>query len=352
MGFGGQKIKPTGMILLPLRFRDKVKARNIEVDFLLVTSPWPTMSFWGGQLCTSSKRMMGVLANCMEITGWPEHAISSVSRHLWNRRPSVFIIIGLLHRGPIVIVVVRGRPHHLDARYPHHRKDSKVHQPWILALNMVLVIVFDVLHVGFKVALFLKVIGCQGLHELSKELRTILVAVMITLPLSRSHPLSSHSSLNLNVGMGFFQLTLQIRFLCISGLLLLLHLLQAPLVLGRLVKERKSDKEEKSRERLVLISAMATCSSMTLGGSAEQEGARAQDLARLSTKLQPSRVARMRVPIKSDEVEDKVEGEVEDTHNPFEDSKKECEDATVNLKEDKQGAESLSLSLSRKPVSL
>ena len=41
-----------------------------------------------------------------------------------------------------------------------------------------------------------------------------------------------------------------------------------------LVKERKSDNEEKSRERLILASATVTYSSMTLGGSAEQEGAR------------------------------------------------------------------------------
>jgi len=36
LGFGGQEVNPTGMICLPLRFGDKVKAKNLEVDFLVV----------------------------------------------------------------------------------------------------------------------------------------------------------------------------------------------------------------------------------------------------------------------------------------------------------------------------
>jgi len=39
LGFGGQEVNPTRMIYLPLRFRDKAKARNIEVDFLVVDVP-------------------------------------------------------------------------------------------------------------------------------------------------------------------------------------------------------------------------------------------------------------------------------------------------------------------------
>ncbi|KAJ8422896.1 hypothetical protein Cgig2_026417 [Carnegiea gigantea] len=35
----GQEMNPTGMIRLPLRFDDKVKARNLEVDFLVVDVP-------------------------------------------------------------------------------------------------------------------------------------------------------------------------------------------------------------------------------------------------------------------------------------------------------------------------
>ncbi|KAJ8431110.1 LOW QUALITY PROTEIN: hypothetical protein Cgig2_015678 [Carnegiea gigantea] len=39
LGFGGQEVNPTGMIRLPLCFVDKLKARNVEVDFLVVDVP-------------------------------------------------------------------------------------------------------------------------------------------------------------------------------------------------------------------------------------------------------------------------------------------------------------------------
>ncbi|KAJ8424064.1 hypothetical protein Cgig2_028737 [Carnegiea gigantea] len=38
-GFGGQEVNPTGTIRLPLRFGEKLKARNLEVDFLVVDVP-------------------------------------------------------------------------------------------------------------------------------------------------------------------------------------------------------------------------------------------------------------------------------------------------------------------------
>ena len=38
-GSGGQEVNPTGMICLPLCFGDKTKARNLEVDFLVVDVP-------------------------------------------------------------------------------------------------------------------------------------------------------------------------------------------------------------------------------------------------------------------------------------------------------------------------
>jgi len=39
LGFGGQEVNPTGMIHLPFHFGDKVKAKNLEVDFLVVDVP-------------------------------------------------------------------------------------------------------------------------------------------------------------------------------------------------------------------------------------------------------------------------------------------------------------------------
>lgn len=39
LGFGGQEVNPTGTICLLLHFGDKAKARNLEVDFLVVDVP-------------------------------------------------------------------------------------------------------------------------------------------------------------------------------------------------------------------------------------------------------------------------------------------------------------------------
>ncbi|KAJ8426090.1 hypothetical protein Cgig2_006571 [Carnegiea gigantea] len=38
-GFGGQEVNPTGVIRLPLRFGDKIRVKNLEVDFLVVDVP-------------------------------------------------------------------------------------------------------------------------------------------------------------------------------------------------------------------------------------------------------------------------------------------------------------------------
>jgi len=38
-GFGGQEVDITGIIRLPTRFSDKLKAKNLEVDFLVVDIP-------------------------------------------------------------------------------------------------------------------------------------------------------------------------------------------------------------------------------------------------------------------------------------------------------------------------
>jgi len=51
-----------------------------------------------------------------------------------------------------------------------------------------------------------------------------------------------------------------------------------------LAKERKSNKEGRSRERLGLASTMATCSSVIFNGSVEPEEARTHDLVKPFTK--------------------------------------------------------------------
>jgi len=39
LGFGGQEVNPTGIIRLPVRFGDKIKSKNLEVDFLVIDAP-------------------------------------------------------------------------------------------------------------------------------------------------------------------------------------------------------------------------------------------------------------------------------------------------------------------------
>ena len=51
LGLGGQEVNPSGIIHLPLHFGDNVKARTLEVEFLVVDVPitynvilgWPTL---------------------------------------------------------------------------------------------------------------------------------------------------------------------------------------------------------------------------------------------------------------------------------------------------------------------
>ncbi|KAJ8424501.1 hypothetical protein Cgig2_017734 [Carnegiea gigantea] len=64
LGFGGQEVTPVGMIHLPLQFGDKMKSRNLEVDFLVVEL---TMLLSLHTYCNSNKRsMMAVSGRYLE----------------------------------------------------------------------------------------------------------------------------------------------------------------------------------------------------------------------------------------------------------------------------------------------
>ncbi|KAJ8440101.1 hypothetical protein Cgig2_026452 [Carnegiea gigantea] len=77
MGFGWQEVNPIGMILLLLRFGDKVKVRNLEVDFLVVDVPtaYNVMSSLDDQLYKrfSSRLTIEVWASCKETRERPEN---------------------------------------------------------------------------------------------------------------------------------------------------------------------------------------------------------------------------------------------------------------------------------------
>ena len=52
LDFGGQEVNPMRMIRLPIHFGDKVKARSLEVDFLVVDAPMAYNVIWDGQTYT------------------------------------------------------------------------------------------------------------------------------------------------------------------------------------------------------------------------------------------------------------------------------------------------------------
>ncbi|KAJ8422377.1 hypothetical protein Cgig2_006447 [Carnegiea gigantea] len=88
LGFMGQEVNPNGMIRLPLSFRDKVRAKNLEVDFLVVD----------------------FLMAYNIILGRPT-----------LHKVKVFIMIAGFGRPSSVAFEGLGlRPHHPGARFPHH----------------------------------------------------------------------------------------------------------------------------------------------------------------------------------------------------------------------------------------
>ncbi|KAJ8440105.1 hypothetical protein Cgig2_026456 [Carnegiea gigantea] len=82
-GFRGKEVNPTRMIILPMRFGHKAKARNLEVDFL------PTLHKVKAVIASyllqvQFKAMMKVWASCKETSEWPENATLLASGHWWD----------------------------------------------------------------------------------------------------------------------------------------------------------------------------------------------------------------------------------------------------------------------------
>ncbi|KAJ8438076.1 hypothetical protein Cgig2_025481 [Carnegiea gigantea] len=140
LSFEGQDVNPIRVIRLPLRFRDKVKAKNLEVDLLVVDVP------------TAYNIILG--------------------------QPT-------LHKAT------------LDSGWR-----MKLHQLGILALGLSPAAIFQVLNVRLKVALFAEDLGCHGQQELPKQLGALVVTPLITLtsqprlPLGSEPPLAGAPSLS------------------------------------------------------------------------------------------------------------------------------------------------------------
>ncbi|KAJ8430161.1 hypothetical protein Cgig2_028047 [Carnegiea gigantea] len=158
--------------------------------------------------------------------------------------------------------------------------------------------VFNILNIRLEVALLEDGIGSLGHQEFLKEFCTILMSLPVTLMLGLGRSPFSVSKASFSF-FSFSQRRLYLiaessDFRC-SIWWSWIHLSSTETD-GRpgkglvnksagLAKERKSDEEERSRERLGLILAMATCSSGTFNGSSQPVGAKAHDFIRPSTKV-------------------------------------------------------------------
>ncbi|KAJ8437187.1 hypothetical protein Cgig2_007537 [Carnegiea gigantea] len=182
---------------------------------------------------------MGVLVNYREISGRPENATSSASAHLWN---------GRLSAEP------QGLHLWTKGRRPCHPLPLK---PWS---------------------------GPPGEKRQRLRLLRIPERILLALMLGFGRPFSSHRSLGLYIGAVPLAdvaspssrppRPLSLSSISPSG--------RSGKGLVRksagLAKDRKNDKEERSRERLGLTLAITTCSSVTFNGSVESEGAKTYDL--------------------------------------------------------------------------
>ncbi|KAJ8444056.1 hypothetical protein Cgig2_030913 [Carnegiea gigantea] len=250
-----QEVNPTGIIRLSLRFRNKNKARNVEVDFLVVDVP---MAY--------NVRLGRSTLNKVEI-----------------------------------------------------------HQLRISTLSLGLTTILYVFDIHFEIAILAESVGNQGLYA-------VLVSLPIALMLGFGGLLSPRCGLGLFLGrwrspfrpprpLSLFQRHLYLvaassnfrHFIWSKGL-------------GNnstgLVEEKIATRRKEVEKRFGFTSVMVTYSSVTFDGSIKPEGARAQDLVQGCVLEQ------------SEEVEDVVEGEVENIHDSFEDSKEAFEDAIVSLKEE------------------
>ncbi|KAJ8421329.1 hypothetical protein Cgig2_012821 [Carnegiea gigantea] len=267
---GNYEVNPTGMIRLPLHFRDKAKARNLK-----------------------TKR-------------------TKTNKDCRTSDARVLIITILMHRGLITFIirsrgltVKRGGLLIALTVFIKHGW-NKILQLRVPILGPSLTAVLDVLNVPLQVAFLSKRVRGQGYQEFSKEFCAVLRPALIALMLGLSHPLSFCSSLDLYFGVAssqasfsFFSFSQWCLYLAINSSEFwrsiwrslicprrkALELLSPSKQLSRVRQRKKNDEEERNRGKLGLTSAMAACSSVTLGGSKKLEGVRTYDLARLSTKV-------------------------------------------------------------------
>ncbi|KAJ8421251.1 LOW QUALITY PROTEIN: hypothetical protein Cgig2_015907 [Carnegiea gigantea] len=195
LGFEGQEVNPVGMIRIPLCFRDKAKARTLEVDFLVVNVP------------TTYNVILG-RSNLHKV----EALLPSTAS---NPPPSWSRVEASLSRG---VVSSSSRPPSITAGGLNSTNSGSRPTAWGSAA------IFYVLNVRFKIPLYAEGATCQGQQKLPKELCALIISLTIALVLSLDRLLS------LDI---YFGLVLQVRPLGLQGLFLFLQPLRAAFVLDR-----------------------------------------------------------------------------------------------------------------------
>ncbi|KAJ8438791.1 hypothetical protein Cgig2_023825 [Carnegiea gigantea] len=150
LGFSEQEVNPTGMIHLPVCFIDKLKAKNLGVDFLVVNVP----------------------TAYNVILGHPTlHKLSTILTILIIRSPGISIQ-GVSCLIPCTITLAGRR--------------NKLHLVEVAALILSLLMLVDVVEVGLVVAILLKFVG-QLHQELVQIPQGIGKALLIALLPGLSH---------------------------------------------------------------------------------------------------------------------------------------------------------------------
>ncbi|KAJ8421917.1 LOW QUALITY PROTEIN: hypothetical protein Cgig2_021606 [Carnegiea gigantea] len=311
LGFGGREAHPAKMIHLPLRLGDKVKARNLEVEFLVVDIPTaynvilrrPTLHKLKDVIAPYLlylKLTMEALTKCKGTNEWPENATSTNTnaRLAENRKKE--------HKQQLRILYTKHPdPHHYCCpRAPHPRDlHHQKMQPYLGHLCQLL---------GFGARLgvdndppplLVESIRSQDHQEFPKELRTTLTAPPVALLLrlsrffsfrssalerasSRKHCRSPFSAFK--AFFSFFTFSRWCLYLATESFDFWHSAWMSMIRFSRTQtdesKGKQNGKIEGNRIRFGLTSAMGTCSLVTFSGSAELEGARIQDLVKFSTK--------------------------------------------------------------------
>ncbi|KAJ8432685.1 hypothetical protein Cgig2_034011 [Carnegiea gigantea] len=215
----GREVNPTGMIRLPLQFGNKIKARKLEVDFLVVDVPItynvilgrPTLHKVKADITSyllqlqleaddgSVETLQGdqrIARECYLLKGRIGRRIK-VGRGSFALDDRVLIVAAIVHNGLVITAFVCGA---LAIQWGgvFRLAQTVIFGSWRFKFNLLQILarststmaVFNILDVGLKIALLMKIIRGQGLKELLEAFRVVLMVAMTPLPAGAATPFS------------------------------------------------------------------------------------------------------------------------------------------------------------------